>query len=266
MPCPPIWGSVILNCLKRFKVATPGTSVVLIFTPIIATIATTLHSLLQILGFLLPSKYTCPHTMYIPTLNRMTDEDKIVDFMKRFSFATIITSKDDFPVATHLPFLIKKEDEKLVLYSHFAKQNEQWKYLESSPVLVVFNEPHAYISPTHYEKELNVPTWNYITVHAYGKGFLLAGEEVKNLLENTIDTYEASYRDQWNRLPEKFQTGLMAGIVAFKIVVTDIKAKEKLSQNKTRTEQQNIVEALSGSSDSNERITAEYMKQNLEVG
>ena len=185
--------------------------------------------------------------------------------MKRFSFATLITSTNNFPIATHLPFVIKEENDKLFLYSHVAKQNEQWKHIEGSTVLVIFNEPHAYISPTNYEQEVNVPTWNYIAVHAYGKGQLITNQEdVVSLLESTINKYEASYKEQWNRLPEKYRSGQMMGIVAFKIEVTEVQAKEKLSQNKTIHEQQNIINALSVSKDTNEQATAEYMKQNLQ--
>ena len=195
----------------------------------------------------------------------MTDKKKIVDFMNRFSFATLITSKNDFPIATHLPFIIREENDKLFLYSHVAKQNEQWKHIEENVILVIFTEPHAYISPTNYEKEVNVPTWNYISIHAYGKGQLLTRhEDMISLLEGTIDNYETSYREQWNRLPDKYRLGQMMGITGFKIEVTEIQAKEKLSQNKTHNEQQKIIDTLAASSDANEQITAEYMARNLQ--
>jgi len=195
----------------------------------------------------------------------MTDKKKIVDFMNRFSFATLITSKNDFPIATHLPFIIREENDKLFLYSHVAKQNEQWKHIEENVILVIFTEPHAYISPTNYEKEVNVPTWNYISIHAYGKGQLLTRhEDMISLLEGTIDNYETSYREQWNRLPDKYRLGQMMGIAGFKIEVTEIQAKEKLSQNKTHNEQQKIIDTLAASSDANEQITAEYMARNLQ--
>jgi transcriptional regulator len=203
--------------------------------------------------------------MYIPNINKMTDKKKIVDFMNRFSFATLITSKNDLPIATHLPFIIREENDKLFLYSHVAKQNEQWKHIEENVILVIFTEPHAYISPTNYEKEVNVPTWNYISIHAYGKGQLLTRhEDMISLLEGTIDNYEASYREQWNRLPDKYRLGQMMGIAGFKIEVTEIQAKEKLSQNKTHNEQQKIIDTLAASSDANEQITAEYMARNLQ--
>lgn len=204
-------------------------------------------------------------SMYIPNINKMTDKKKIVDFMKRFSFATIITSKNGLPIATHLPFIIREENDKLFLYSHVAKQNEQWKHIEENVILVIFTEPHAYISPTNYEKEVNVPTWNYISIHAYGKGQLLTRhEDMISLLEGTIDNYETSYREQWNRLPDKYRLGQMMGITGFKIEVTEIQAKEKLSQNKTHNEQQKIIDTLTASSNMNEQITAEYMARNLQ--
>ena len=195
----------------------------------------------------------------------MTDKKKIVDFIKRFSFATVITSKNDLPIATHLPFIIREENDKLFLYSHVAKQNEEWKHIEENVILVIFTEPHAYISPTNYEKEVNVPTWNYISIHAYGKGQLLTRhEDMISLLESTIDNYQASYREQWNRLPDKYRLGQMMGIAGFKIEVTEIQAKEKLSQNKTHNEQQKIIDTLTASSNMNEQITAEYMARNLQ--
>lgn len=194
----------------------------------------------------------------------MSERKKIEAFIRRFSFGTLITSNNNFPTATHLPFIIKEADEKLILFSHIAKQNEQWKDIESGIVLVIFNEPHAYISPTNYEKELNVPTWNYVSVHTYGNGHLITRhEEVVSLLENTIDNYEPSYREQWRRLPEKYKEGEIKGIVAFKIEISEIQAKEKLSQNKSLNEQQKIIDNLSVSKDSNEQIIADYMKDNL---
>ncbi|MDQ2752852.1 MAG: FMN-binding negative transcriptional regulator, partial [Bacteroidota bacterium] len=173
------------------------------------------------------------------------------------------TAKDNLPIATHLPFIITSEDENIILISHFAKANEQWKDIENGKVLVIFSEPHAYISPKHYDKELNVPTWNYISVHAYGKARLITEtQRVIQILESTIDNYETSYQQQWNSLPGDYKLGLLHGIVAFEIWVTDLQGKKKLSQNKTGNEQENIINALSQSDDTNEKLIADYMKNN----
>jgi len=201
--------------------------------------------------------------MYIPKINLATDRDEIIGFMQRFSFATIVTSKDNLPIATHLPFLVTIRDEKVILTSHFAKANEQWADIEGNRALVIFSEPHAYISPKSYDKVLNVPTWNYISVHAYGQGKLITDtEKTFEVLEATIDNYETSYRQQWDNLPADYKMMMSKGIVAFEILVTDLQAKKKLSQNRTDTEQQKIIDLLSKSKDTNDQIIADYMKIN----
>jgi len=200
--------------------------------------------------------------MYTPEFNRLTDRDEIVDFMKQFSFANIISARNNLPVATPLPFLINIKDEQIILTSHFAKANDHWKDIENNQVLIIFSEPHAYISPVNYTKELNVPTWNYISVHAYGKGKLITeSEKVAEILESTIDNYESAYRQQWDNFPEEYKLKMSKGIVAFEIMVTEVKAKKKLSQNRSEEEKQRIIESLSESKDSNERHIAAFMKK-----
>jgi len=203
--------------------------------------------------------------MYIPNSNLMTNRTEAIEFMKRFSFATIVSAKDNNPIATHLPFIVALRNNNITLTSHFAKANEHWKSIENTQSLVIFIEPHAYISPKHYEKELNVPTWNYISVHAYGQAKIITEEQkVFEILENTIDNYESSYKQQWNGLPDEYKLRMSTAIVAFEIVVQDLQAKKKLSQNKTENEQRKIIDTLSKSNEQNEQLIAEYMKNNLD--
>lgn len=199
--------------------------------------------------------------MYIPKNNLITDQSEMVAFMKQFSFATIVSTKDDLPVATHLPFLVTTRGDQVVLTSHFAKANDHWQHIVNKKMLVIFSEPHAYISTKNYDEELNVPTWNYIAIHAYGQGTLITEKEkVFDVLVATIDHYESSYRGQWESFPEDYKIKLSNGIVAFEIVVSDLEGKKKLSQNKTDRERQKIIETLSKSKDTNERLLAVYMK------
>lgn len=204
--------------------------------------------------------------MYIPKINLTTDKSEIVTFMKQFSFATIITAKDSFPVATHLPFLITTNGDDVILTSHFAKANEHWKDIEDNKVLVIFSEPHAYISTKNYDKEIEVPTWNYISIHAYGQGKLVTeAEQVFEVLEATIENYETSYRQEWDSFPEDYKVKMANGIVAFEVMVTDLQAKKKLSQNKSEKEQHKIIETLSKSDNTNEKLIAEFMKKQGEA-
>lgn len=198
--------------------------------------------------------------MYIPDINLMTDRMEIVSFMRQFSFATIITARDGVPSATHLPFLTEISNDELILTSHFAKANPQWKDITLNKTLVIFSEPHAYISTENYEKP-DVPTWNYMAVHAYGDAEVISDiDKTVEILEATIDNYEGS-RKHWNALDEDYKNRLVKGVVAFKIRVTDLQAKKKISQNRTAVEKQNIIRDLSQSNDSNARLIADYMKK-----
>ena len=200
--------------------------------------------------------------MYIPKINATSNKEETIAFMQQFSFATIITAKDSLPVATHLPFIVTIKEDKIILTAHFAKANDQWKDIEHNKILVIFSEPHAYISPKNYDTALNVPTWNYISVHAYGQGKLITNAaEVMTVLEATINNYESAYLQQWNNFAEDYKLKMINGIVAFEIVVTDLQAKKKLSQNRTATEKQKIIEQLSKSNDSNEKLIAGFMSK-----
>ncbi len=200
--------------------------------------------------------------MYIPSFNKFEDQQQVVAFIQQYSFATIVSVKDGVPVATHLPFLVQQQGDQIIIKAHFAKANPQAKDSIGQKVLVIFTEPHAYISPKNYEKPESVPTWNYLAVHAYGKCTLIEGEENKAaLLEETIKNYELDYLKQWDSLPADFRHKMMNGIVAFEIVVDDLQAKAKLSQNRTEKEQQNIIDDLSKSTDTVVKSIADYMSK-----
>ena len=188
--------------------------------------------------------------MYIPKHFEQNDREKSIAFMRAYNFAIVVSVKDEIPIATHLPFVIEERENKIVLISHMSKANEQWKTFSDKDLLIIFSEPHAYISPTLYEKQQNVPTWNYISVHAYGKLTILNSDEEKlQVLHKQMQFFEASYIEQFKTLDKKYIDGLMKGIVAFEITVANLQAKEKLSQNKTNTEREKIKKHLEESDD-----------------
>ncbi|HWW40163.1 FMN-binding negative transcriptional regulator [Pedobacter sp.] len=199
--------------------------------------------------------------MYIPAQFQFKDQQQVIDFMQHYSFATLVTAKDQLPIATHLPFHIELRDGAVILSSHFAKANPQARELVDRPALVVFNEPHAYIAPKNYDKQENVPTWNYIAVHAYGKASILH-EEIQQLelMEKMIFTYDQGYLEQWANLSMTFKLKMLKGIVAFEITVNDLQAQQKLSQNKTENERKKIIKDLENSKYSTEQDLASYMK------
>ncbi|MBS1755090.1 MAG: FMN-binding negative transcriptional regulator [Ferruginibacter sp.] len=200
--------------------------------------------------------------MYIPKHFEEQDKTKIISFMRQYSFAAIVNNNNGRLIATHLPFVVEERGDAIILASHFAKANDHWKCLEQYEPIVIFSEPHAYISPVHYDHQQNVPTWNYIAVHAYGKARLIEDEPGKiALIEKTVQCFEAAYQQQWNTVPEKFRTGMLNGIVGFEIEVTDLQAKYKLSQNRSSAEKKKIIDELSKSNDSATMAIGNYMRE-----
>lgn len=198
--------------------------------------------------------------MFIPNSFKFDNRDEKIAFMKRYPFATIVTAKDNIPVSTQLPFVVEDRQGRLVLSSHFAAINEQAKDIEQYTSLVIFAEPHAYISPSLYDKRESVPTWNYIAVHAYGKAKVVEDEDPKmQVLEKMIWFYDAGYMEQWIGLSEKFKKGMMRGITAFELEVMDLQGKKKLSQNRSAVERERIAEHLGKSENTGEKGIAGYM-------
>ena len=201
--------------------------------------------------------------MYIPKHYENKDIDKAVKFMQTFNFATIVTSEMEKPTASHLPFVITKRNDKIILASHFSKANQQNLDFDKKNILTIFSEPHAYVSPKHYDKKQNVPTWNYVSVHVYGKAKIIVNEiAVFKMLEQMIATFEKEYLNQWNELDISYKSKMANGITAFEITVEEIQFKEKLSQNKTKSERKNIITELAKSENANENLVAKYMAEN----
>lgn len=200
--------------------------------------------------------------MYIPKAFQVDDEDKIVSFIKANSFGILFSTIDGQPFATHLPFLLAENNH--VLWSHMAKQNPQWEHLHNKEVLVVFQGPHAYISPTWYHEPNTVPTWNYVAVHVYGTFQLIEDKEMmKHLLEKTVDFYESSMPTPWKVAFDDFTEHLMEGTVCFKINIQKIEGKWKLSQNHSIQRQQNLIKGLKTVDHYHSKEIATLMEQNI---
>jgi transcriptional regulator len=191
--------------------------------------------------------------MYIPKAFREDDVSTIHTLIREYSFATLVTQHEGVPFATHLPFILDAErGPNGTLLAHMARANPQWHDFNSAQeVLVIFQGPHAYISPSWYEVELSVPTWNYAVVHAYGLPRLIEDqEELYNLLKILIQTHEAQFDKPWPfQLSDDYLQKMTRGIVGFEIEITRLEGKFKLSQNRTETERENVIAALQESSD-----------------
>jgi transcriptional regulator len=154
-----------------------------------------------------------------------------------------------------------------------ARPNPQWRDFErlaeaGQEALVIFQGPHSYISPAWYgEGPPNVPTWNYVAVHAYGIPRTLDDPAaVRALLERLVATQEAGQTPPWSTagLTEKFIDGMQRGLVAFEIPVTRLEAKAKLSQNKAPAQVAAAAAVLEGAEAPLARQTGTWMRRALE--
>lgn len=201
--------------------------------------------------------------MYIPTEFQISEENIIYDIIETNSFATLFSQQDDIPQATHLPLTLDRE--KGFLYGHFARPNAQWRGIEDREILIVFQGPHCYISPSWYETKTAVPTWNYVAVHVYGQVEILDSNlELMETLRIMVKKFEKP-NSFYNleELDPSYIEGMTKGIVGFRIKITKIEGKWKLSQNHSIERQKLIIAQLEKIPSENTEKIVYLMKENL---
>jgi transcriptional regulator len=201
--------------------------------------------------------------MYIPDLYKNENQQDIEQFLHENGFAILINQTNGKLWGTHTPLFLEKHTNKLILSGHISAENPQAQSLTNNEeILVIFNGPHSYISSSWYDHE-NVPTWNYIAVHMYGKIKLLNFEQTVASLKKLVDKYEKPQQNpiRIEDLSEKTMRQARS-IVAFEIEITQIEAKKKLSQNRDDKNYKNIINELEKTSDSNSKQVATEMRKN----
>ncbi|ASZ67264.1 FMN-binding negative transcriptional regulator [Bacillus cereus] len=199
--------------------------------------------------------------MYIPKYFVIQDEEMKYEIMEQNSFATLFSQHNGEPYATHLPLLLNREI--LTLHGHFARPNEQWKDIGTQQVLAIFQGPHGYISPSWYETNNAVPTWNYVAVHVYGELEIVEDEKtLVDSLQDLVNKYEdpeSTY--SLNDVDPNYMGGLSKGIVGFKIKINKIEGKAKLSQNHSVERRNLVVEKLEKVGSEESKRIAELMRK-----
>ena len=200
--------------------------------------------------------------MYVPSETRVTDPQRLRELMRQHSFGVLVTVRDGCPRASHLPFLVLAGRDHGRLVAHMARANDQWQdFRPGAEVLVVFQGEYAYVSPSWYDKQPSVPTWNYAVVHAHGVPMLIEDPDaVQDYLQALVDRHESGFETPWRmELSADYLARMMHAIVAFEIPINRIEGKFKLSQNRSWPDQQRVADALARSEDAGARGTAELM-------
>ncbi len=199
--------------------------------------------------------------MYVPPSFAESNRDRLHDFIEQHGFGLLVSHQGDLPVATHLPFLLNRTaGTHGTLVGHLARANPQWREADGKPALAVFSGPHAYVSPTWYETEKMVPTWNYVAVHATGTLRVLEDpEELRPVVQDSVAAYEAPLPQPWQLEPGEYLERMLKQIVGFRIEIERLDGAWKLSQNHPAERRERVIRALDGNPET--QPVAELMRQ-----
>lgn len=202
--------------------------------------------------------------MFIQSLFRETNQDRIIDFMRQNPFAAIVSFDGEKPVGTHIPVEVSVDsNNKLYLEGHVARANPQWKtFGEQKEILVIFSGAHVYISPRWYaEPHSTVPTWAYMIVHVYGRTAIMTDSQLQAHLAKLVNRYENGTSYDLAKVPAETMKHLTSAVVGFYLEVTKIEASFKLNQNRDPKSYAGIIAELEKSSDENSQLIAAAMRE-----
>jgi transcriptional regulator len=203
--------------------------------------------------------------MYKLTHFTEPDEQRVITFMKENSFATITGIGETYPVASQIPLEVIEKEGKLFLYGHLMKKTDHHLAFEkNNNVLVIFTGAHCYVSASWYNNPQTASTWNYITVHAKGKIIFTDEAGTYEAIKAVTNKYEGmETAAAFNNMPKEYVMPMLKAIVGFTIEVESFENVFKLSQNKTKEEQMNIINQLKKRGDYNSVIIAKEMEKSI---
>lgn len=187
--------------------------------------------------------------MYLPKHFAPPDVNQMHRLMHEHPLATLIVVSADGVEANHLPLLLSADGRHL--HGHMARSNPLVE-ADGAAVLVVFQGPHAYISPSWYPSRpaRAVPTWNYAVVHAHGR---LTCRDQADWMQHHLavisQRFESRQDDSWqmHAAPEDFLQRMQSAVVGIDIAIERLEGKFKLSQNRSAEDRWGVIEALNAS-------------------
>jgi len=196
--------------------------------------------------------------MYLPAHFQEDRVEVLHQLIGNHPLGTLVTHSADGLSADHIPFIVDPRPAPLgTLRGHIARANPLWQKA-GADVMVVFQGPDAYISPSWYPSKKEhgkvVPTWNYVGVHAHGP--LRAIDDIewmRDFLTTLTQHFEAPMRAPWkvSDAPADFIETLMRTVVGIEIPLTRLQGKWKTSQNRSRADREGVVAGLLQTGDAN---------------
>jgi transcriptional regulator len=180
----------------------------------------------------------------------LADPAAIKQLVRDNPWITLVSHPESGLVASHYPAIVDDDREELSLVSHVGRPDDLVHELGRHEVLVIVQGPHGYVSPSWYDADPAVPTWNFVVAHLSGVPELLDPEENFRMLGRLVDHFEAPLPEPRAMLgtpaDAAYATRISAGTVGFRLTPAKVVAKAKLSQNKPRHIVESVLEQLEG--------------------
>ncbi|MEO6914079.1 MAG: FMN-binding negative transcriptional regulator [Candidatus Baltobacteraceae bacterium] len=202
------------------------------------------------------------NTMYIPRQYARHDDDAARQIIRSYPLGALLSVVNGEPFVSYLPFTIARVSPNVILTAHCARANPHWRHFAHGKVLITFRGPDGYISPRfHQDRRVNVPSWNYISVHCTGTAELASDAETAAILRGLVDQMERDAENPWSidEMDPEVAARLTKGIVAFSVCVDEITAKFKLSQNRSDGDVEGLIRGLRESGSQTDTALADAM-------
>ena len=195
---------------------------------------------------------------YPPPHHQIQDKEKMIDLIRSYPLAELVTAQDDEAFVTHIPIIYNEEIGKLV--AHIDKYNPQVKTLKDGNwATVVFKGPDTYISPGVYRSD-QLPTWNYLIVHIKGRITLINDpEKAKQTMIDMTDFLEGEQARFTLEMDNPKMARSVNYIQAFTIDMEHWDGKFKLSQDKHPADGRAAKQELISNSKESEKDFIERM-------
>lgn len=202
--------------------------------------------------------------MYVPRIHKQEDDEEVYKYIRKNGFATLVSQLDQRLIASHVPMYLNESEERgFSLFSHIALGNEQKKCLDGEQqMLAIFMNTHAYVSSSWYN-HINVPTWNYVAVHIYGRATILEGDALFDSINKLVDQYEEGRAGRFHisDMPTDMQQAHFKGLVGFEMSIDKIEPAFKLSQNRNDNDYHNVINQLEQEKEKGSAEIANEMKK-----
>lgn len=204
--------------------------------------------------------------MFIPKFYRNTDFLSIKEFIQKNAFGILVSNHESKILATHIPLQWMEKEGKNYLLGHISIANSQKKsFVDNTEVLCIFSGAHTYISSSWYNHE-NVPTWNYMAAHVYGKiSIMTEKEEILKMLDDLMEKYEKNMENpsKLKNISPDYLEAHLNGIICFTIEIENIDCAFKLSQNRDAVNKELVIKALEKQNDEFSLAIAEEIKKGM---